>query len=883
MSGTTATAEGTAQTFENGTEWVRADFHLHSKADKEFTYTGDDNGFAGAYVHALKAANIRIGVITNHNKFDMGEYKALRNRARKEGIGLLPGVELSVNDGANGVHTIIVFSDKWLEGGHDYINSFLASAFKGRVPAQYEQENGRSNNDLLTTLKDLDGFNREFFIVFAHVEAASGLWHEIDGGRLQELSANPLIQKYCLGFQKVRTHDKADAKCRVKVQGWWQGRYPAEVEGCDAKKLADIGRGQKSYLKIGDLTFEAVRYALSDSKYRVAAEVPKVAHSYISSIRFEGGLLNGVRVPFSPHLNCIIGIQGSGKSSVLECLRFALTIAPGEKDNDYKNALVPYVLKSGGKVVVEATDQHGTHYEISRILNHQPDVRVNGKLQSNVSIREIVLRKPLYFGQKDLSDAGKTFGTDLVEKLVGETLKPVRQKIQSSNDDLKKAAGTLLSVQDDLGALQEAETALSTVNLKLEQFDKHGVEAKLEKQIAFNDDAAFCDEVDEIAQEWLDGLNGVIDTTAETLDEVKVPESKHNGAFFKNYDVKLAALKATLTAARAVASKIEEVQAELGTLHEELDATKDGLKDEFAEVERQLVEALKSQGVTSIQPDDYVALKNEKTELGATIADLSKKTAKENERKDALVKVLSDRNAALLQEFQLISADLEKINKAQGSLKVAPVFKGDKAAFRGHMEQVFAGSGLRKDYYQELATKYEDFGEIFRDLDNAATITKGKSETFKELFAKNLTALLTYQVPNAYEVTYRNKPLKSHSLGQRASAMMLFLLSQDENDVLLIDQPEDDLDSQTVYEEVVKLLRDIKARRQFIFVTHNANFPVLGDAESVTACHTEDEVATAVSASIDNKECQAKIVKIMEGGEEAFERRKVIYQVWNTA
>jgi chromosome segregation protein len=237
----------------------------------------------------------------------------------------------------------------------------------------------------------------------------------------------------------------------------------------------------------------------------------------------------------------------------------------------------------------------------------------------------------------------------------------------------------------------------------------------------------------------------------------------------------------------------------------------------------------------------------------------------------------------VLKEFQLIAGELDKINKAQGSLKVSPIFKGDKPAFRGQIEQMFGGSGIRKEYYQELATKYEDFGEIFRDVENAAKITRGKSETFKEMFMKNLAVLLSYQVPNAYEVTYRNKALKSHSLGQRASAMMLFLLSQDENDVLLIDQPEDDLDSQTVYEEVVKLLRDIKARRQFIFVTHNANFPVLGDAESVTACHTEDDIASAVSGSIDNKECQAKIVRIMEGGEEAFERRKSIYQVWNTA
>ena len=88
-------------------------------------------------------------------------------------------------------------------------------------------------------------------------------------------------------------------------------------------------------------------------------------------------------------------------------------------------------------------------------------------------------------------------------------------------------------------------------------------------------------------------------------------------------------------------------------------------------------------------------------------------------------------------------------------------------------------------------------------------------------------------MPNTYEITYHWCPLRSHSLGQRASAMMLFLLSQKEHDLVLIDQPEDDLDSQTVYEEVVKRIRELKRDRQFIFATHNANFPVLGDSESV--------------------------------------------------
>ena len=107
-------ADWNVEPFQNGSSWMRADFHLHTKADKEFKYTGEENSFVNDYVDALKKADIRIGAITNHNKFDVGEYNALRKKAKKNGILLLPGVELSVNDGANGVHTLIIFSQEWI-------------------------------------------------------------------------------------------------------------------------------------------------------------------------------------------------------------------------------------------------------------------------------------------------------------------------------------------------------------------------------------------------------------------------------------------------------------------------------------------------------------------------------------------------------------------------------------------------------------------------------------------------------------------------------------------------------------------------------------------------------------------------------------------------
>lgn len=112
--------------------------------------------------------------------------------------------------------------------------------------------------------------------------------------------------------------------------------------------------------------------------------------------------------------------------------------------------------------------------------------------------------------------------------------------------------------------------------------------------------------------------------------------------------------------------------------------------------------------------------------------------------------------------------------------------------------------------------------------------------------------------------------------------MMLFLLSQEGNDLLLNDQPEDDLDRQTVYEEVVKLVCKLKPDQQFIFATHNANFPVLGDAETITTCSAVDDEIAATGGNIDDKACQAQIINIMEGGPDTFERRKAIYQIWKS-
>ena len=85
---------------------------------------------------------------------------------------------------------------------------------------------------------------------------------------------------------------------------------------------------------------------------------------------------------------------------------------------------------------------------------------------------------------------------------------------------------------------------------------------------------------------------------------------------------------------------------------------------------------------------------------------------------------------------------------------------------------------------------------------------------------------------------------------------------------------------QTIFEHVIKLIRSLKKNVQFIFATHNANFPVLGDAEQVGACAFAGGNADIQVGSIDKPGIQKTIFSIMEGGHEAFARRKDIYLLW---
>lgn len=116
------------------------------------------------------------------------------------------------------------------------------------------------------------------------------------------------------------------------------------------------------------------------------------------------------------------------------------------------------------------------------------------------------------------------------------------------------------------------------------------------------------------------------------------------------------------------------------------------------------------------------------------------------------------------------------------------------------------------------------------------------------------------------------------SAGQRCTTILAILLYQDSRP-LLIDQPEDNLDNAYIYDTVVKSVENAKGMRQLIFVTHNPNIPVLGDAEKIFVLKSDGKQVTLVAEGpVDASAVKVQVEDLLEGGQEAFEMRRKKYR-----
>ena len=866
--------------FPHGAEWLRADFHLHTRADQEFSYTGDTDYFNSNYVDALEKAGIRLGVITNHNKFDHDEFKALRSTAKKKGIGLLPGVELSINEGRNGVHVLIMFSDTWLVHDQDLISSFIGSMFPGKTPDQYQQENGKSDKNLLQLVETLEGLSKDFFLIFAHVEDPKGLWREVGNGRLNDWAEDRYvaIRRRTLGFQKVRSYnklDKADEPCRAKVQQALGDWYPAEVEGSDPKSIDEIGTRDPCYLKLGELSFEAVKFALFDHGHRVRSSLPEPrASAIVHEVRFEGGALDGSVIPFSSSLNCLIGPRGNGKSAVIECLRHALGFEEGS-DEKYKAGLVERMLSPAGKVIVETADEFGRAVRVERERSGQSSVFLDG------AYREIspasVLKDILYFGQKDLSTRSESFDESFLDKLLADRLDAKAQEEGRLVESVRQAARQLketLEASEKIAAVQKEKNELE---VQLQIYTDKGVDKKLEEMTLFDIDR-------QAILGWQENLKqlhgGIKDATDWDEADRSFPSLRSKRTELIREDLAQAKIKSeeSKQSAEASLSRLRDASTQVAGAIKKLEPVQDEMKTEVAALQKTLNEPQL----------DLEIFRNKKArleQLKKLLAAGDQRAKTEQAARDLLGAAVSNLHEFWRERFQEREAEVRRLGEElPAEIRIRTAFKGKRRAFEEFLRATMRGSNLQGASYETLRDAFVDGRELYQAR---AELEKQLSETaaakVRDALLDHLADFLTFRTPDETEIMYQGKPLGDYSLGQRATVILYILMHLRRHPVILIDQPEDDLDNETLYSHFIRQLLERKELTQFIFATHNPNIPVLGDAEQTIACRKEGERLSFEHGSIDAKRIQDRIVTVMEGGEDAFRRRKEIYQLWKSS
>ena len=144
-----------------------------------------------------------------------------------------------------------------------------------------------------------------------------------------------------------------------------------------------------------------------------------------------------------------------------------------------------------------------------------------------------------------------------------------------------------------------------------------------------------------------------------------------------------------------------------------------------------------------------------------------------------------------------------------------------------------------------------------------------------------LSALEVVDIPDRVKIELNDrgkfKPTECLSTGQKCNSILPILLLESERP-LLIDQPEDNLDNEFVHSFVVENIKRVKEHRQLIFVTHNPNIPVLGDAESVLVVESDGSYGhLRCAGSVDD--CKSDIINLLEGGREAFKERQERYAI----
>ena len=889
-----------------GANWARVDLHLHSPGVETFVLPSgcnveddeDKKKIVSEYVNKLKEAEIKVGAITDYNGIREEWFTPIQTEAKKQGITILPGVELSITGGKYGLHLLLVLEESLDVDG---FNRFLHSIDKN---PQEDLVNGRKNREidskyeLETLIKEIKS-KYNSIVIFPHPEDDKGLFKTFSPKEAAKHISS--IRPDAIEYFSDEWESKLVSTNEIKKEDL---EKIAVIEGSDPKSIEEIGtkkRNEKqraTYVKLSEFSLDALKLALHDSKVRINLyDKPKMYHTRIKKVNINGTtFLKNVEIDFSPELNTLIGGRGVGKSAIIESIRYCLDL-PIYSEETEKSAFVNGVIGSGGEVSVEIDKYYGdkkSFFKIKRIHGKEPEIYdENNERMRFRSPREIFEkeRSPMVIGQKELYfiSQNENFLLQLVDQLIGEKIKNKQNEFENLINTLKENGRKIIDLEKNLAKKDEYEQELKSAESKIKEYEKLGVADRLKKYTQIIED-------DEKVRHSTEKIVNIIERIKNTFTETKSELSGIVTSLRRGKSEKKNILEGLATESENMKEIIERLQIveELNRAYERFKEITNNWNAEKQKAEKEIEEIKRKLGEQKLQPERLEDLTKRKAQLEGLLKDFKKYEDNLNSVRRERENIKQQMKIVRHELFKIREKEIDDINKKlNGKVKIKVIYEGDKKNFKKYLTNLLQGSGIHKDAIDSITNAQKitldgilisEFITLGKDtIIEKFNLTEKMADKLIEYFKdKNKLFVLETLFPDdliEIELNVDGKYISLNNLspGQKATALLLIMFITEDR-ILILDQPEEDLDNRFIYEDVVNILRDLKGKKQIITATHNANIPVLGDSELIVVLDKQDGHCKIVDkGSIDKQSIKEQVKRIMEGGQEAFLRRAEKY------
>jgi hypothetical protein len=465
----------------------------------------------------------------------------------------------------------------------------------------------------------------------------------------------------------------------------------------------------------------------------------------------------------------------------------------------------------------------------------------------------------------------------LVERLV--QVGPKLRTLRNSSATLIQQTKAIPALRDQLTAIQSTSPALPPA-----------LEAERARHEARQRVLAALTEVRKLQQQAADPL--------ATLESLRQKVQVFVGTITAEAEISAEMVAGALGDLATAFSAIERAGTELVSV--DLAATHQSLSRQYEEASEPYYRLRQEQQVHNESLKQQEQLQRQLRELEARQHEL----AKAQEQEAGLLRerrMLRAEIAALdYRLYDLRVAEVDAINTEHGAdneehngmvhLTLRTGAVGSPGAVK-RLQELLAGSRIRQQ--DEIARA---IAEAFAPADLIDIVESGSGQALADALQRDLGQmnrvvafladhadlyLIEAEPPAArLEITFYDKgePKKVEALskGQRATALLPLIL-RPLSYPLIIDQPEDDLDNFFIFETLVRTIQRLKTQRQLIFVTHNANIPVLGDADRIVVMRMRSPKAADAPCVGTVEERKQDILNLLEGGATAFRHREQRY------